>query len=167
MAGSRVIEYDDRVLHLTDHLAIVAPLIVGAAIIAATIFVHAVALAGVVRFVRHMEQIGAAGSGFFKNVGITSQVALLMFAAHLVEIAMWALVFLACGEFGNFAVAFYRSAGDYTTLGSGNLPASLTWRMLEPLEATNGMLLFGLSTAILFAVVHRLIQSHINEPNIF
>jgi hypothetical protein len=33
------------------------------------------------------------------------------------------------------------------------------WRMLGPLEAADGMLMFGVSTAIIFALTQRLIQA--------
>jgi hypothetical protein len=32
------------------------------------------------------------------------------------------------------------------------------WRMLGPLEAANGMLMFGVTTALVFAVIQRLLQ---------
>jgi hypothetical protein len=34
-----------------------------------------------------------------------------------------------------------------------------SWRLLGPLEAANGMLMFGVSTAMIFAVIQRLIQA--------
>jgi hypothetical protein len=36
---------------------------------------------------------------------------------------------------------------------------SVRWRLLEPLEASDGMLMFGVSTALIFAVVQRLVQT--------
>jgi hypothetical protein len=43
---------------------------------------------------------------------------LLALAGHFVEMALWALSFVLCGEFSNFA-ALYYSAATYTTLGDG------------------------------------------------
>jgi len=79
--------------------------------------------------------------------------------AHLIDIAIWAVLFLVCGEFSDFGTAYYHSAVNYTTLGYGDLIMTRSWRMLGPLEAANGMLMFGVSTAIIFAVIHRLIQT--------
>ena len=79
--------------------------------------------------------------------------------AHLIDIAIWAVLFLVCGEFSDFGTAYYHSAVNYTTLGYGDLIMTPSWRMLGPLEAANGMLTFGVSTAIIFAVIHRLIQT--------
>ena len=78
---------------------------------------------------------------------------------HLIDIAIWAVLFLVCGEFSNFGTAYYHSAVNYTTLGYGDLIMTPSWRMLGPLEAANGMLTFGVSTAIIFTVMQRLIQA--------
>lgn len=64
-----------------------------------------------------------------------------------------------CGEFHNFGTAFYHSAVNYTTLGSGDLITSPTWRLLGPLEASNGILMFGASTEMIFTVILRLTRA--------
>jgi Ion channel len=80
-------------------------------------------------------------------------------AAHLVEIALWAVLFMICGEFRAFGAAYYHSAVNYTPLGYGDVIMSPSWSLLGPLEAANGMLMFGVSTAMIFAVIQRLIQA--------
>jgi hypothetical protein len=70
-----------------------------------------------------------------------------------------------CGEFSQLAAAFYHSGMNYTTLGDSEKVMSPSWRLLAPLEAANGMLMFGVSTAMLFAIVQRLIQTRLGEPS--
>ena len=53
----------------------------------------------------------------------------------------------------------YHSAVNYTTLGYGDVIMTPAWRMLGPLEAANGMVMFGVSTAIIFVVIQRLVQA--------
>jgi len=84
-------------------------------------------------------------------------------AAHLVEIGVWVLLFMICGEFLEFATAFDHSAVDYTTLGYGNVVMSPSWRLLGPLEAANGMPMFGVSTAMPFAVILRLLHARLSD----
>jgi hypothetical protein len=84
---------------------------------------------------------------------------LLALAGHFVEIALWALSFVLCGEFSNFAAALYYSAATYTTVGDGTIAISARWRLLGPLEAADGMLMFGVTTAMIFAVIQRLVQA--------
>jgi hypothetical protein len=103
--------------------------------------------------------MGRTGAGFRIDFAIVVAVILFALTAHLIEIALWAVVFLLCGEFPHLGAAFYHSAMNYTTLGYGDVVMSPTWRMLGPLEAADGMLMFGVSTAMVFTVIERLIQS--------
>jgi hypothetical protein len=79
--------------------------------------------------------------------------------AHLIEIAFWAVLFVICGEFSDFRTAYYHSAVNYTSLGYGDIIMSPAWRLLGPLETADGMLLFGVSTAMIFAVIQRLAEA--------
>jgi hypothetical protein len=88
---------------------------------------------------------------------------LFAFVAHLVEMALWAVLFVICGEFSDFATAFYHSAVNYTSLGYGDIIMSPTWKLLAPLETADGMLLFGVSTAMIFAVIQRLVEARFGE----
>jgi hypothetical protein len=112
---------------------------------------------------------GYSGSSYWKNVSTMMIVSLVTAAAHLMPIALWALVFLICGEMSTFEKAFYFSAENYTSLGYGDIVLSERWRLLGPLEAVNGLLLFGLSTAVMFAILSRLIASrlhHLGQPGL-
>lgn len=126
--------------------------------IVCTIFIHGLAVMATVNFVRRERRLGRAGVSFGKDVAIVTLAISFALAAHLVEIALWALLFIICGEFPGFGVAYYHSAVNYTTLGYGDLIMSPSWRLLGPLEAADGMLMFGVSTALIFALIQRLIQ---------
>jgi hypothetical protein len=136
---------------------VILPLVVGAAMICASIFIHALAVGTIVRFVRRQRRLGYAGVNFWEDVSVVAGATLFALAAHLVEISIWAVVLDLCSEFPNFATAFYASAANYTTLGYAVMPA--TWRLLGPLEAANGMLMFALSTGMIFAIMLRLRQT--------
>ena len=123
-----------------------------------TIFIHALAVIATVNFVRRERRLGRAGVNFWNDVGIVTLAISFALAAHLVDVALWAALFMFCGEFSGFGTAYYHSAVNYTTLGYGDLVMTPTWRLLGPLEAADGMLMFGVSTAIIFALTQRLIQ---------
>ena len=143
--------------------AILYPLVVGVGAFACTIFVHALALAATVNFVRHERRIGRAGAGALIDLAIVALVISFAFVAHLIEIALWAVLLVACGEFQEFGNAFYHSAVNYTTLGYGDLLLTPSWRLLGPLEAANGALMFGVSTAMVFAVIQRLLLARFED----
>jgi hypothetical protein len=72
-------------------------------------------------------------------------------------------VFSLCGEFSQLGEAVYHSGLNYTTLGDSDAVILPSWKLLAPLEGANGMLMFGVSTAMLFAIIQRLIQTRFKD----
>jgi hypothetical protein len=140
-------------------IPVLLPLAVGVGAIICTIFIHALPLSAASNFLRRERRLGHAGANFWKDFAIVAMTISFTLAAHLIEIALWAVLLEVCGEFPQFGTAFYHSAGNYTSLGYGDLIMTPTWRLLGPLEAANGMLMFGVSTAMVFAVIQWLIQA--------
>ena len=140
-------------------ITILVPLAVGAVVILCTIMIHALPLTATVNFVRREKKLGRVGTGFWIDIGIVARAILYALAAHLTEIALWAVLYVVCGEFRDFGTAYYHSAVNYTSLGYGDLIMSPSWKLLGPLETANGMLLFGVSTAMIFAVIQRLVEA--------
>ena len=77
---------------------------------------------------------------------------------NILQIALWAALFHYHGEFESFRVAFYHSVVNFTTLGYGDLVMSEGNRLLGALEALNGVLMIGITTGFLFAVLTNLMQ---------
>jgi hypothetical protein len=149
---------------MQDHqFAILLPLIVGAAAVECTIFVHVLAFATTVNLFRYERKRGRLGADALKDLLMISLVISVAFVAHLAEIGLWAVLFVLCNEFHELGTAFYHSAVNYTTLGYGDLLLSPAWRLLGPLEATNGALMFGVSAAMVFAVVQRLVLARFED----
>lgn len=146
----------------TNRFTILLPLVVSVPAVFCTVMVHALATISIVHFVRRKRRIGVAGVRFWRDVLIVASVVLALFGAHLLDITVWGGLLELCGEFPKFSAAFYHSAGNYTTLGSGGSNIS-PWSLLAPMEAANGMLMFGVSTAIIFAVIQRLVQTRFPE----
>jgi hypothetical protein len=75
---------------------------------------------------------------------------------HLLETLIWAAFYHLWSLFGDFETSWYFSVGSYTTIGYGDVVLPARWRMLGGLEGITGVLLCGLSTAFLFAVVNEM-----------
>jgi hypothetical protein len=135
------------------------PLAVGVITFVVTIFVHVLPLGATVTIARREKKLGRAGASFWSDFAIVALIILLSLVAHLIEIALWAAVFMIWGEFHEFGIAYYHSAVNYTTLGYGDLIMSPKWRLLGPLEAANGILMFGVSTAMIFTLILRLTEA--------
>jgi len=144
-----------------QEVAVLIPLILALLTTLVTIGVHAVALGATLQFIRREYQFRRAGAGFWTDVAIVAAVTLLALIAHMVEIAIWAVLFVACGEFTGLAPAFYHSAMNYTSLGYGDVVMSRSWRLFGPLEVAVGLLMFGVSTAMIFAVIQRLFRTRV------
>jgi|GEM_PF-1534695 hypothetical protein len=72
---------------------------------------------------------------------------------HLLQVLVWALLYLGLGELGDQANAVYFSLASYTTVGAVDLELSRAHRVLGALEAGVGTLMFAWSAAILVTLV--------------
>lgn len=89
---------------------------------------------------------------------LLAAVMLIMVAGHLLQISLWAGVFFAYREFDDFSTAFYHSTVNFTTLGYGDLVMRQEQRLLGALEAASGVLMFGLTTSVMFTVMQMLMK---------
>ncbi|MGW8286164.1 MAG: potassium channel family protein [Candidatus Deferrimicrobiaceae bacterium] len=74
---------------------------------------------------------------------------------------LWALTYFLLPDLGAlraFPNALYFSYITFTTLGYGDITIVSRWRLLSGVEAMNGILLFGWSTAMLFGLIQHLWQ---------
>ena len=135
-----------------------ASALVAVVVLPVTMMIQAIAHALTVRFVIRLLRIGYAGPTFWHNVYVVMGVHLILLTALLGQVAVWAGAFLLCGALPDYATAFYHSAVNFTTLGYGDIVMPPGWRLLGPLEAANGVLMFGLSASAMFAVTNRLLE---------
>ena len=87
---------------------------------------------------------------------------------HLLEIALWAVLYNQFGLLSDFRSSLDFSAGAYTTNSAPDLQLPVDWKLVGQLESISGALLFGLSTAFLFVVMRKLFDlrqlAHAKEP---
>ena len=132
----------------------------GLALIALSVVTHAAGLAligvGLARVVGSMietpSHIHRRFVLFSVVVGIAS---VLLAMLHGVEASYWAAAYVWLGAATDFRRAIYFSLQMVTTLGADVVLLEDRWKLMGPLEAISGMLLFGLSTAFLLAVMQR------------
>lgn len=136
-------------------------ILVGLLLTLVTIGVHAL---GTASWIRHL-QAKADRNQLQVRRTIGSQLRLLCSTAvvllllHIVELTLWAGVYrlLVGGEqFPTWEDAIYFSTVTFASLGYGDIVIAGPWRMLSAVQAMAGLLVFGWSTALLFAVVQRI-----------
>ena len=81
--------------------------------------------------------------------------ALLATLLHGIEAGIWAVAYRFLGALPDNRSAMLYSLSAMTTYGHANLYLKAHWQFMGALEALNGMLLFGLTTAFLFAMIQR------------
>jgi hypothetical protein len=86
-------------------------------------------------------------------VVVTGAATLLVTCLHGIEAAIWAVAYLILGAFPDFKSSMLFSLNAITSYGHTDLSLRGDWRLLGALESLNGWLLFGLTTAFLFAVI--------------
>jgi hypothetical protein len=78
-------------------------------------------------------------------------VGLLLAVLHGIEATIWATAYLWLGALDSLNDAVLYSLDSMTTRGASGLTLEPHWQLMGALEAANGMLLFGISTAFIFA----------------
>ena len=74
---------------------------------------------------------------------------------HAIEAALWGLLYLGVGALPNVRVSMLYSLSAMTTYGHANIYLADYWQMLGAIEALNGVVLFGLTTAALFSIIEQ------------
>jgi MFS superfamily sulfate permease-like transporter len=74
---------------------------------------------------------------------------------HGIEAGIWAIAYLYLGALPDSGTAMLYSLNAITSYGHASISLAGPWELMGALEALNGWLLFGLTTAFLFAVVQK------------
>jgi hypothetical protein len=130
----------------------------GLSLIAMTIAIHAtgVVMMALVGFVVR-ARLETRNLGFrhviLIMIGVVGAVGLLLAVLHGIEAAIWAAAYVWLGALNSPKDAILYSLDSMTTRGASGLMLEQHWQMMGALEAANGMLLFGISTAYIFALM--------------
>jgi hypothetical protein len=130
----------------------ISRLTVGFAVMALCVVVHAVGIAGALRWLRAWVRDGPT---FWRTIRLLIVVAFWVLVLHLAEISAWAVLYVWNGAIADIASALYFSAVTYTTTGYGDIVLPPPWRIDGAMEALTGILMCGWSTGFFFAVVSR------------
>jgi hypothetical protein len=137
--------------------------LVGTAVSVCNIAIHAMVMVAVIR-VAYIAGESATSLQSLRLIAVMIATVSVLMAAHLAEELVWSFSYaivsaaLPCTDLTYFAFV------NYTTLGYGDVTPVERWHLLGPMTAMNGVLLFGWSTAAIFAVLRRtMLTSPIEE----
>lgn len=127
-------------------------IIFGSAVSLVNISVHAMAMAAVIAAARAVAAKWLWFATFRLIAVMIAAVAVLM-AAHFGEVVVWWAAYTVVDATPEGADRLYFAFVNFTTLGYGDIVPVPRWRLLGPMTAMNGVLLFGWSTAVIFEIL--------------
>ena len=113
---------------------------------------------------RHADLVNSPSLG--DSLIVITSVMLLLVFGNLAQVAIWAFLFQLLGEFDQWASAFYHSAVNFATLGYGDIVMTDRHKLLGPIEAINGVLMVGVSTASLMAAFQDIMKKTLQAQKI-
>lgn len=130
-------------------------LLVATALVSATVVIHLIGLDLLQVMLRwHIERL--TGWLHLDRMIVPLGIVLGLFVVHGVEIWLYALAYWKAGVVTGLEHALYFSISAYSTLGEAGPVLPLSWRIVGALEAVDGMLLIGWSTAFLFQILRHI-----------
>jgi hypothetical protein len=128
----------------------------GLALIVLNVVIHVIGLGlikqGAFPPFRHMLVRHHTTAGFALVMGTLT---LLVTSLHALEAGIWAIAYRILGALPDFKTAMLYSLNAVTSYGHENLVLESQWQLMGAIEALNGWLLFGLTTAFLFGMMEK------------
>lgn len=103
-------------------------------------------------FTLFLREIKVRRSFMIRFAEVMSAAVLLIVVLHALGAIAWALAYLSLGALPNAKTAMLYSLGAMTGFGAGDISLPAHWQMMGVLQSLAGVLLFGLTTAFMFAM---------------
>ena len=140
----------------------ISELIIGTLTILASTAVMIAFVLVTIRLVRKAEANYAdRRPGIWQFFRLLSSAVVLVLLANTVCVWLWAILFQLLGVFPTLEEAVYFSMVSFTTVGYGDVVAKHGWRILSSFVAVNGLLAFGVFTAVLIEIIRGLSDRYI------
>ena len=134
-----------------------------AMIVAACLLLHVTGILAMAEWVlTHREYLERTGSRFRSTLLLIALFSGII-ALHVTETCMWAAFYYTQELFRDFETSVYFSLTSYTTIGYGDVLLPQKWRLLGAIEGISGVLLCGVSTAFIFAVISAMFQIRLQQ----
>jgi hypothetical protein len=137
------------------------PILVSLALLVASALLHVPLLVAVLDGVAWALRRADGPISRARQAGLILAMLGVVVGSHLAQVALWARALVALGVLGDLGTAFHASLGFYTSVGPEPVVMPPGWHPIGPFETLTGLLMTGLSTAVAFAVVHRLMHARL------
>jgi voltage-gated potassium channel len=138
-------------------------LLVASGIVAVCVVIHVIGMVILIEWLLDRRTTLERNNGMTQFTLLMILVFAIVILLHLVETAIWAAFYSWRSLFPDYETSLYFSLGSYTTIGYGDVVLPQRWRLLGGIEGVSGVLLCGLSTAFIFAIVNALFQIRMQQ----
>lgn len=136
-----------------------AELVSAFAIVAVCVVIHITGMASLMALLlRRRAQINR-NRRLIKSSLLLIVVFAIVILLHLAQTMIWAAFYHSRSLFNSYETSLYFSLKTYTTIGYGDVLLPERWRLLGGIEGLSGVLLCGVSTAFIFAILNALFQT--------
>lgn len=137
-------------------------LLLGLPMMVVCLFFQTILLVAAFRYyVNHQELV--TDDSMLHSWLVVSMIMLILVIGNLVQISAWALLFVFLEEFQEFGKAFYHSTVNFSSLGYGDIVMSDQHKLLGALEALNGVLMIGVSTAAIMGTFQDILRKSFSK----
>jgi hypothetical protein len=126
---------------------------IGLSLMVLTIVIHSLFMVSAAKALRWRQSRFGSIDKEIQRAVLLSLLVVWLFLAIALEAMIWALFYLWSPEITSLPdleTAFYFSMVTFTTLGFGDVVLTGPWRTLASIQAANGVIIFGWTTALIF-----------------
>ena len=142
---------------------ILANFMAGLSAMLVCLIVQAVVAFWSVRYYVRQSSNAAEPHKFFLSIRPLLISMLAMMVGNFIQISVWGILFLLLGELDDLYEAIYHSAVNFASLGYGDFVMSKNRKLLGPLEAVNGVIMLGMTSAALMVILQQVIRKQSDE----
>ena len=134
-------------------------------LVSINVSIHATGMVELFRWLTRKRAKIEKKFGTVKNIVLFIEIFAIILSLHLAEMCIWAGFYTIWAGLKDFESALYFSIATYATIGYGDVTLPVGWRLLGAIEGMTGILTFGWSTGVIFAVASRLMSTRVGQDS--
>jgi voltage-gated potassium channel Kch len=132
-------------------------------LVSINVSIHATGMVELFNWLTHKQPEIEKKFSTVKNIFFFIEIFAIILSLHLAQMCIWAVFYAIWAGLKDFESALYFSIATYVTIGYGDVVLPVGWRLLGAIEGITGILTFGWSTGVIFAVASRLMVIRIRQ----
>ena len=132
-------------------------------LVSISVSIHATGMVELFRWLTRKRPKIEKNFSTVNDISLFIKIFAIILSLHLTQICVWAGFYTIWGRLKDFESALYFSIATYSTIGYGDVTLPVGWRLLGAIEGVTGVLTFGWSTGVIFAVASRLMSIRLGK----